>query len=137
MDFATFQTEFDALQSRKDNVKDLISSLNEGKIGNIKQVINEINELIVERQALSNAMILEYDSLQSKINSIIARVNPENIKEEIILQDKSILVEEAKLKEKLDCWRDIALLKRELRERLRESREEQQKNDSYSELLGN
>jgi hypothetical protein len=57
----------------------------------------------------------------------MGRITPEFIKEEISLHDKAIQVEEAKIKEKLDCWRDIALLKRELRERLHDFRAEETK----------
>jgi hypothetical protein len=127
---------FEALTEKNESVRDLVSSINVDKIENIKQVIEEINELILERTELSKSLILSYETLLSRINNIMGRITPEFIKEEISLHDKAIQVEEAKIKEKLDCWRDIALLKRELRERLHDFRAEENKKDAYSSLLG-
>jgi CRISPR/Cas system CMR subunit Cmr4 (Cas7 group RAMP superfamily) len=49
---------FEALTEKNESVRDLVSSINVDKIENIKQVIEEINELILERTELSNLLFL-------------------------------------------------------------------------------
>ena len=124
------------LKEDKKKIDDFINSLNTDKIDNIKQLITEIDEMITERKKLSSSLIMAYEGLLSRINGIISRTPQENLKEEIILHDKAVNIEEAKIKEHLDCWRDIALLKRELREVLREFREQESMQSTYTSLLG-
>lgn len=127
--------ELEKIRGDKKEIDDFITSLNTDKLENIKQVIIEINDMIEERKRLSATLINSYEGLLSRINSIINRTPPENLREEIILHDKAINVEEAKIKEHLDCWRDVALLKKELREVLREFREQESMQNTYSGLL--
>lgn len=129
--------ELKRIEEQAGKSKDFLSSLNVSKIENIKQLIAEINDMIEERTRLSKKLINSYESLLSRINGIIGRIPQENLKEEITLHDKAVNVEEAKIAEELNCWRDIALLKRELREVLREFREQENMQNTYSELLGN
>ena len=121
--------------NNKEKVTDFVSSLHTDKIENIRQVIQEISELIQERRQLSNNLIMSCESMLSRINGITTRIPQENIREEIQLQEKAIGVEEVKLNEQLNCWRDIALLKKELREVLREFREQESIQNTYSDLL--
>ncbi|MFP4118251.1 MAG: hypothetical protein ACLFTR_05000 [Candidatus Woesearchaeota archaeon] len=127
--------ELKEIEDEKKGMDKLLDGLNTEKIQNIQQVIDEINELIKEREKLSSKLINSYESLLSKINSIIGRVPQDNLKEEIVLHEKVVNVEEAKIREHLDCWRDIALLKRELREVLREFREQESMQNTYADLL--
>ena len=131
-----YDKKIEDLKDDKRKIDDFINSLNTDKIDNIKQLIIEINEMIEERKILSRNLINSYEGLLSRINSIIGRLPQENFREEIILHDKAVNVEEAKIKEQLDCWRDIALLKKELREVLREFREQESMQNTYSSLLG-
>ena len=129
------ENDIERLKEDKRKIDDFINSLNSDKIENIKQLITEINEMIEERKVLSGSLINAYEGLLSRINGVIGRLPPENLKEEIVLHDKAVNIEEAKIKEHLDCWRDIALLKRELREVLREFREQESMKNTYSSLL--
>jgi septation ring formation regulator EzrA len=133
----TIDKELEQLRGKQDAFSDILTSLNLDKMENIKQVIAEINDLIAERKFLSSSLINAYEGLLSRINSIIARTPQENLKEEIILHEKAVQVEEAKIGEHLNCWRDIAKLKEELREVLREFREQESVQNSYDELLNN
>ena len=128
--------ELKEIENEKKGLDRLLDGLNTEKIENIQQVIDEIHELIKEREKLSSKLINSYEGLLSRMNSTINRIPQENLKEEILLQEKIVNVEEAKIKEHLDCWRDIALLKRELREVLREFREQESMQNTYASLLG-
>lgn len=130
-----FGYDSSSVSSARTAVRDVMGRLNDDKIENIGQIIKEINELIVERQKLSEILISSYEKLLSKINEILYKLPPSTFKEEIALSSKFVEVEEQKTKEKLDCWRDVALLKKELRERLSEFREEEQKKSNISNFL--
>ncbi len=134
-DVKDIKKELKEIENEKKGIDRLLDGLNSEKIQNIRQVIDEIDDLIKEREKLSSKLINSYESLLSRIASIINRVPQDNLKEEIILQEKAVNVEEAKIKENLDCWRDIALLKRELREVLREFREQESMQNTYADLL--
>ncbi len=127
--------ELTDIEKEKSGVDKLLDGLNTEKIQNIRQVIDEIDDLIKEREKLSSKLINSYEGLLSRMNSIVNKIPQENLKEEILLQEKMVNVEEAKIKENLDCWRDIALLKRELREVLREFREQESMQSTYADLL--
>lgn len=133
----TINQELAELREKQNGFSDILSSLNVDKMENIKQVIAEINDLITERTVLSSSLINAYESLLTRINGIISRTPQENLKEEIVLHEKAVQVEEAKITEHLNCWRDIAKLKEELREVLREFREQESMQHSYDELLNN
>jgi nitrate/TMAO reductase-like tetraheme cytochrome c subunit len=51
------------------------------------------------------------------------------------LRHKKMEISEHQMKEKLDCWKDIALLKKELRERQREYTEKKGRLNMLNELL--
>ena len=117
------------------DINSFIKGLKQTKISSIVETINEINELIDERKELSKAILSEIDKINSTIESALIQLSTnENISEQLKMRQKQIEIEELKLKERLDCWRDIALLKRELRERLREERKKEKKIDVFDEL---
>lgn len=125
------------IKEKKDKIKDLVKSITGDKLDNIKEVISEINTMIEERKTLSKSLTMSCDKVLSSINGIIGRIPPDALKEEITLHSKIIEIEEIKIKEHLDCWRDVAQLKNELRETLREFRDEENKSNVYSDLLNN
>ncbi|MFP4112616.1 MAG: hypothetical protein ACLFPQ_05840 [Candidatus Woesearchaeota archaeon] len=134
-DAEEYSKKIEEWNAKKVGVKEFIDSLNTDKIENIKQVITEINELIDERKELSLSLINTYEHILIKNSDMMNRISPEFVKELISLHQETIRIEEAKVKEKLECWRDIALLKRELRERLRDFREQEKKNIAFSNLM--
>ncbi len=123
------------MENKKSRFSDFIDNLNNVKIDNIKEVVNEINDMIDERKKLSLNLVNAYEGLLSRINAIIGRIPQENLREEITLHDKAVKIEEAKIREHVDCWRDIALLKKEMREVLRELREQESMQNTYADLF--
>ena len=57
------------------------------------------------------------------------------MKEKNLLRTKKIEISEIQMKEKIDSWKDIALLKRELREQEQELSEKQERIESITKLL--
>ncbi len=116
------------VDSQEDEIDKLIKGLKQNKIDSMLETIDEIKELIDERKQLSREIINEIESINSKIESALIQLSSsDNSSEQLKLREKQIEIEQLKLKEKLDCWRDIALLKKELRERMAEEREAETK----------
>lgn len=90
------------------------------KIDALKKTVNEIKELIGEREELSRLIIQEAEKIKIDVNNFLAERKPidsDGLKESIMLKQKQVEVSELQLKEKVSCWQDVAKLKQELRER--------------------
>jgi hypothetical protein len=55
--------------------------------------------------------------------------------EKINLRKKLVEIDESKAEEKLNCWRDICQLKKELREQIKEFRDKIKKNDMLESII--
>jgi hypothetical protein len=121
-----------------DKINDIMKDIQSEKITALKRVIDEINELIAERRALSEKIILEINDISAKVDSMLMQIpsaSPENYRERMTLKEKQIMVEETKVKERVECWRDVANLKRELRERIKEFVDQEGKNSIMDGIL--
>jgi len=114
---------------------DILQSLGSGKITSIKEAIQEINDLIVQRGELSKEVANLAEGLKTSVENFMLESELE-IAEKIALQRKIIEVDELKIKEKIDCWKDIAKLKQELRELVREASERERRIESLNQLMG-
>ncbi len=113
-------------------VEYVFKNLHDKKLGSIREVIQDIEKLIQEREALRDEIFHDFDKLGLKINNFLTEKEDDLQAEEIIeLKRKIVDIEEAKSQEKLNAWRDISALKKELREQLREFRE---KRDGFNAL---
>jgi cell division protein YceG involved in septum cleavage len=97
------------------------------KIEAIKESITEIESLIDGRETLSKEIFTEGEKLKTEINNYLmekkVHEDPNDMidpKEKVELRKKKIEISELQLNEKVSCWKDVALLKKELRERQRE-----------------
>jgi RNA processing factor Prp31 len=112
------QASFEA--SRQDIFRDLQGD----KMGSLKEIIDDILELISLREQLNKDIFEEIDKIRILINNFISELSdPNNRAEQLRMRQKQIDIEELRVQEKLNCWRDIAELKRELRERIKEFKE--------------
>ena len=113
-------------------VEYIFKDMHDNKLGSIKEVIEDIQNLIEERKALRDEIFKDFDKLSLKIdNFLTANQNDLKTEEVIELKRKSVDIQEAKANEKLNAWRDISNLKKELREHLREFKE---KKDGFNML---
>ena len=116
--------------------------LGKEKIQALNEAILDIKNLIQERQDLSKEILTEGETLKSEINNfLLENDNPELSDHDALLEKnnlraKKIAVAELQLNEKIDCWKDIALLKKELRIHEKELKERQSRLDSISKFLG-
>jgi hypothetical protein len=116
-----------------------IKDINQGKISSLKQSIREIEKMIKQREEVSDKIVKETDSLNNKLENLILSPSLQKaedvVKEKIALRQKQIEISELQLTEKVNCWRDVALLKKELRENQMELNEKETRIEMLNKLL--
>ena len=136
------------INDNRDKIDSLLKDLQEGKIDSLNEAVNDIQELILQRKELSS----NFSSRVKKINIDISNfINEAKQRSNVLMNDASSLrqfmtdivalkskgveIDALDLKEQIDCWRDIAELKRELRERIQEIQEKKTRADLLDEIL--
>ena len=117
------------------NTSNNLGELGKDKIESLKQEITEVEEMIKERESLSQIVFNEADKIKIEINNFLREVHPtdlEGTRDKITLKQKQVEIAEFQLKEKINCWQDIA----KLREELRENKKELSGRQSRIEMLG-
>ena len=123
------------------NTSEDFESVGKVKVDSLKEVIQEIHDLIKERSGLSNTFVKEGESMKTKIGNFLSENAPkgeddsEFVRERSELRKKQIDISELQLNERVGCWRDIALLKKELREREQELNEKENRADMIGKIL--
>ena len=115
--------------------KDFIDELAETGMVSLKEAIEEITEQIKFRESLHKEMLHNLEELKSSINNMAAAIASHDPKVEAEFKKKLIEAEEMKIQEKLNCFRDIAMLKKELREWIREFRDKEKRADLFGGLM--
>lgn len=98
------------------------------KLNSLREFVSELEILISEREQLSKIITDEAENIKIDIGNFLKNTtafDAEGHKERNGLRQKQIEISELELNEKVNCWRDVALLKKELRERKRELSEKQ------------
>jgi len=119
----------------------LLDNVGKERISSLKRSIKELKELIKERETLSREVVKECEKLKTEINNFL--LENENIEltehdallERNNLRAKKIAVSELELNEKIDAWKDIGILKRELREYEQELSEKEDRIKALNEIL--
>lgn len=123
--------------------RDSIENIGKEKIDSLRNSIKEIQKLISEREQLSQDFIEEGDEIKLEIGNYLLEnekfsknVNEKDfLTEKNSLRNKKIEISEFQLKEKIDCWKDIALLKKELRINERELTEKESRINELNDIL--
>jgi hypothetical protein len=117
------------------------NSMGKAKVDSLKETVEEIEHLIKERTILSNNFLKEGEKMKTNINNFLMENAPkgeddsEFARERSELRKKQIDISEIQLNEKIGCWRDIALLKKELREQERELNQKESRADMLKGIL--
>jgi len=104
------------------NTSGSLDSVGSEKLSALKDSIEEINNLIKSRQKLSNEIFDEGEQIKTDITNFFVE-NPtgeQEVREKIALKQKQVGISELQLNEKVNCWKDISDLKKELREKEKE-----------------
>ena len=122
------------------NMLDLVG---QERINSLKKAISEIKQLVEERKKLSLEFIKEAETVKSEISNLIlenestlrALGQNEALIEKNALRNKKVEISELQMNEKVKCWNDIALLKKELRTYEKELSEKQSRMSELNNLL--
>jgi acetate kinase len=114
-------------QDNKLDVEYIFKDMQDKRLGSIKEVIDDITGLIEERKKLREEIFRDLDNMGLKINNFLNE-KKDNLKpeEEVELRQKVVTIDEAKTQEKLNAWRDISDLKKELREHLKDFKDKKE-----------
>jgi len=121
------------------NTSQGFNSMGKAKLDSLKERVKEIETMIEERSVLSRKFIKEGENMKTNINNFLMENAPkgeddsEFARERADLRKKQIEISELQLNEKIGCWRDVALLKKEMRESMKELNEK----ESRAVMLGN
>ena len=123
------------------NTSSGIDSVGKAKLDSLENNIKEIENMIQERNTLSENFVKEGEKMKDNIKALITENAQEGegdsefARERSELRKKQIEISELQLNEKVNCWKDIALLKKEFRENLRELSEKKSRSDMLDKIL--
>jgi len=121
-----------------------IPEMGKEKLASLKQAISEIKDSVKEREELSRKNFQEGEKIKTEINNFLIEnetlgvgdIDPrELLKEKNELRKKKMDISEMQLNEKIGCWRDIAQLKKEMREYERELNDKQERATFLNSLM--
>ncbi len=111
------------------------------KIDALKNSISEIHEMIQGREKLSRKIHEEGENLKSEIKGYLSEnekmqiASSDPTREKNDLRHKKIEISELQMNEKIGCWKDVALLKKELREYERELTEKEERQKMFNKIM--
>ncbi len=124
------------------NTSDSLENIGKEKLDSLKKAIEEINELIISREKLSKKIFDEAEKEKRTIDNVLLEVEAKNVaseiddvREKIAFRQKRVELSELQLNEKISCWKDVALLKKEKRENQRELNEKQGRLNVFGKIL--
>ncbi len=123
------------------NTSNELNSVGKAKLNSLEENIKELENMIEERNTLSKNFIKEGEKMKSNIKTFLIENAPEGegdsefARERSELRKKQIEISELQLNEKVNCWRDIALLKKEFRENIKELNEKKSRSDMLGRIL--
>ncbi|MBI2147148.1 hypothetical protein HYU19_01565 [Candidatus Woesearchaeota archaeon] len=120
---------------------DIFQSLKTIKVDSIKGVIEDIEELIQKRNELSDAISTKIDKMLNTLNNVELEINAAHRDDTALQHDmmtlkgKKVDLEKLRIEEQIENWKDIAQLKHELRERVKEFKEKEGRLDMLDKIL--
>lgn len=122
------------METQNSNIEKVFREMRDSQNLSLQQEINDIDELINKRDVLHKEIFNDLDEVKTILRNqeIDAGVEPSRLAD---IRRKSVDLEELKIQEKLNHWRDIADLKKELRERMKEFRDSQNKTNLLDSLI--
>ncbi len=125
-------------KTRNTPESDVIQKIGKERVTSLKNFILELNILIEEREKLSRMITSEVEKIKMEVDNFLKNntsFDADGFRERNGLRLKQIEVSELELNEKVNCWRDVALLKKELRERQKELSEKQERVSMFDQIL--
>ena len=143
--------DFDASEEYKPlpetSTEDLLKSLHGSELDSIKEAIEDINTQIEERKALSTLVESKVDDIKTSVDNVINEFKgfismggtdsgEGTVVAAIIkLKESQANLDQFKVQEHLTLWKDIAALKKELRELVKEHQERSSRLDALDKII--
>ena len=131
-------------KSKDLDVEKIFKDREDERVKLLEESVIDIKEMIVGREELHKDIMFNFTKMEAFINNSMpdpgaASSEAIKIRQDLIkdLLKKKIELDELRAEEKLNFWRDVALLKKELREHLKEFRDMESKTSMIDTLLGN
>ncbi len=121
-----------------------IISIGQEKIDSLRNSIIEIQKLIEEREQLSENFATDGNEIKLEIDNLLIEneasgknlaADKDFMIEKNALRNKRVEISELQLNEKINCWKDIALLKKELRQYEMELTEKESRMKEINDLM--
>ncbi len=114
----------------------LFKALQDEKVLSIKELIEDIQALMVQREVLHKEILRDVDQVKMDINNFVTSLaDSTNTREQLLMRQKQVEIDEVKIQEKVNKWRDVAELKRELRERVREFKDKETRAAVFDDII--
>jgi len=132
----------------KEEVDNVLKDLSEGKIDSLKDATQDIEDLIIQRKQLSIGFSNKVRKIQVDIRNFISEIQQrvggttdsgvlrQFVSDIVALKGKGVEIDALDLREQVDCFRDIAQLKKDLREISQEMKEKEARSDILDDILG-
>ena len=120
------------------DVEKLFKNRQDDRVGLLKESIQDINSMMTDRETLHKELLQKLDKIEMFISDTMPKTNSQSNEALGLYKEllkKKVEVGELKVAEKLNFWRDQALLKKELREHMKEFRDMQSKTNMMDNLL--
>ena len=121
--------------SQKKDVSEVLDAMQKDKVALTKEAVLDIQEQILIREQLHEQILKETDGIKTQLSNLILSTSDMEEQEKARLRQKQIELDQFKVKEKIDKWKDIAILKKELRDRLKEFKETESRTQMMSDIL--
>lgn len=122
---------------KKNEIDAIMKELQDQKIYSIEEAITDIHNYIKAREKVNSEIESHVERVKMMISNFIMELSNKDPDQKLLLElrKKLIEMEEIKIQEKLNFFRDTAELKSELRETMREYREKKSKGSLLDELM--
>jgi len=131
---------------KKKGKKEPLEELGKEKVDSLKKSIEEIKESIKERERLSQEFVEECDKIKTEINNFLIEnesysagswdnKDREGNREKNDLRSQKVDISKAQINEKINSWKDVALLKKELRDKEKELKEREARLNEINKIL--
>lgn len=118
------------------DIDDILRDVQADGLASAQGIITDIETLITQRQVLSKDITNDFEKTKMDLaNFMSAKGKEMSIKELMEIKKKEIEIEEGKSNEKLNLWKDIANLKRELRIHIAEFQNKQNQQTMLTNLM--
>ncbi|MFH1401052.1 MAG: hypothetical protein ABIH41_06040 [Nanoarchaeota archaeon] len=113
-------SKYVSADKQQGDVEKLMHELQHDRVASVAELIKDIDDLIITRRNLSLEVMADLEKVKISINAFISsktqfRTIELSPREMIELKKKEIEVDLAKVSEKVTCFKDIMILKQEMR----------------------